>query len=92
MMTDAEHRRDQRILRVRLAACAHQDDPEITRLRSERIERLSRDRFEDQVDADRKLKPDERAARARNARRAYYATLAFHTSRARAQRRKNPDQ
>jgi hypothetical protein len=91
-MTDDDPRRDQRILRVRLAAYAHQDDPEITRLRSERIERLSRDRFEDQVDPDRKLKPEERAARARSARRAYYTGLAFHSSRARAQRHGDADQ
>lgn len=91
-MTDSEQRPEQQILHVRLVAHTHQDDPQISRSRSEQIERLSRDRFEDQVDPDHQLKPAERTARARNARRAYYTALAFRSSRARSKRHEDADQ
>lgn len=91
-MTEADQTRDQRILRVQLVAHAHRENPETTRVRRERIERLSRDRFEDQVDPEHKLPPDQRAARARSACRAYYTALALRSSRARSQRRGDADQ
>ena len=78
---------NERALRVRLAAGAHHDDPEDQQARADRVTRASADRFADQIDPDRKLKPEERARRARNARRAYYTSLALHSSRARAARR-----
>lgn len=42
-----------------------------------------RDRFEDQVDPERKLAPDERARRAAHARKAFYAGLALKSAQAR---------
>lgn len=44
-------------------------------------------RFEDQVDPDRTLSPRERAKRAAEARKIYYARLALKSSIARAQRK-----
>lgn len=77
----------QRSLRVLLAAHTHQADTEAQQARAERIDRASRDRFADQVDPDHTLKPEERAKRARSARRAYYTALALRSSRVRAIRR-----
>ena len=76
----------QRSLRVLLAAHTHQTDTETQQARAERVNRASRDRFADQVDPDHILKPEERAKRARSARRAYYTALALRSSRARALR------
>jgi hypothetical protein len=81
-----------RAFRVRLAANAHQEDAETTRARVEHIARISTDRFADQVDPDRHLPPEDRAKRARNARRAHYTALAFRSSRARSPRHGDADQ
>ena len=43
-------------------------------------------RFERQVDPDGILSPDERAKRARNAKRAFYQSLAIKSAKARARR------
>ncbi|GAA5517761.1 hypothetical protein Lsed01_00171 [Demequina sediminis] len=43
-------------------------------------------KFEDQVDPDRSLSPDERARRAEHARKAYFARLALKSAKARAAR------
>ena len=43
-------------------------------------------RFEREVDPDGTLPPDERAKRARNARKAYYQALAIKSAKARARR------
>ena len=77
----------QRSLRVLLAAHTHQSDAETQQAQAEQVDRASRDRFAEQVDPDHTLKPEERAKRARNARRAYYTALALRSSRARAIRR-----
>lgn len=45
------------------------------------------ERFEDEVDPDRVLPPAERAKRAENARKAYFARLAFKSAKARAARK-----
>lgn len=45
------------------------------------------ERFEDEVDPDRKLDPAERARRAEHARRAYFARLALKSARARRRAR-----
>jgi hypothetical protein len=82
----------QRAFRARLAAHAHQADAETTRARAEHIARISTDRFANQVDPDHHLPPEDRAKRARSARRAYYTALAFHSSRARSQRHGDVDQ
>jgi hypothetical protein len=83
---------DQRTLRVRLAAHTHQGNADTTRVRAERIERISKDRFADQGDPDHELSSEERAQRACSARRAYYTALAFRSSRARSRRRGDADQ
>jgi hypothetical protein len=82
----------QRTLRVRLAAHTHQRNAETTHVRAERIERISKDRFADQADPHHELSPEERAQRARSARRAYYTALAFRSSRARSRRHGAADQ
>jgi len=87
-MTDDDLTPEQRSLRMRLAAHAHSAAAEDQHARARRVDRICHDRFEDQVDPDRVLKPEERAKRARSARRAYYTGLALRSSRARtAQRR-----
>lgn len=45
------------------------------------------ERFEDQVDPQRILSPDERARRAESARQAYFAELALKSAQARRRRR-----
>jgi len=46
------------------------------------------ERFDNEVDPDRKLPPAERAKRAESARKAYFAKLAFESAKARRAKRK----
>lgn len=80
-----------RLLRARLASCKHRNDPEEAHARGDRIDRVCRDRFAEQVDPDHKLSPEERVSRARSARRAYFRGLALRSSRERAARRDAED-
>lgn len=49
-------------------------------------------RFEEEVDPDRLLDPDERSRRAEHARRSYFALLALKSARARRARRGGADE
>lgn len=74
---------EQRSLHARMAAHklhAGRDSREITA--PARAAFLAR--FEDQVDPDRKLRPEERARRAEHARKAYFTELALRSSKARS--------
>ena len=73
----------ERMLRSRIAAhasWARTADPS-ARTKAARDKAL--ERFEDQVDPDRMLPEDERARRAEHARKAYFASLALKSARAR---------
>lgn len=48
-------------------------------------------KFEDEVDPDRELLPAERAKRAENARKAYFARLSFESAKARRRRAEGAD-
>jgi uncharacterized protein (DUF2267 family) len=74
----------QQALRVRLAAVRDWVDPESAAARAAMLRRITRDQFDQEVDPDGVLRPEERARRATNARSAHFAKLALRSSQARA--------
>ena len=79
----------QELRRLQARAAAHvswantEDRPARTRNARAKFE----ERFEGQVDPERKLAPEERAKRAENARKAYFARLALKSAKARRVRK-----
>jgi len=78
----------QRTLRARANAHSSWAHTEDRAARTAAARRAAMGRFERQVDPDGVLPPVERARRADNAKRAYFAELALKSSKARARRRR----
>lgn len=77
----------QRSLRARIAAHASWANCSDRAARTAAARKAAYDRFEQEVDPDGELEPDERAIRAEHARKAYFATLALRSARVRGVRR-----
>jgi hypothetical protein len=71
------------VLRAQLAAHTSWANTENRAARTAAARKAALDRFEREVDPDGKLSPEERARRATNARKAYFARLALRSSQAR---------
>lgn len=76
----------ERSLRAQIAAHESWARTDDRSARTANARRAMLDRFERQVDPDRKLPPAERAKRAEHARKAYFARLALASARARRRR------
>jgi hypothetical protein len=79
----------QRSLRARLAVHASWANTKDRAGRTAAARKVALDRFDRQVDPDNELPPEERAALAQHARRAYFIALALRSAQARAQRRRD---
>jgi hypothetical protein len=76
----------ERVIRAQIAANTSWANTEDRALRTAPARRALLEKFEDQVDPDRKLTPKERAKRAENARKAHFQRLALKAVKARRQR------
>lgn len=78
---------EERTLRARIAAHEHWAKTTDRTARTAPGRAALLQRFEDEVDPDRTLEPVERARRAENARKAFYARLALKSAQARRKQR-----
>jgi len=78
----------QRTLRAKIAAHHSWTNTPDRRARTAAARKAAWDRFDQEVDPDGVLPPEERARRANNARSAYFSRLALRSSQARATKRR----
>ncbi|MEB3034781.1 hypothetical protein [[Mycobacterium] nativiensis] len=77
----------ERILRAQIGAHTSWANTEDRTARTRNARAKFNERFDDEVDPDRVLSPEERTKRADSARKAYFARLAFKSATARRARR-----